>query len=124
MLDKLTSCEYTTLAVTLKVVNGGDCPFDPITLRCIVQKKPQTSFLSWKCSENIEQFVICNPIVAFNCEFGRLTNITGSCECGGSIIVSEATFLANSNSARSLICSDGVQQDEVSITPRGMGGVE
>ena len=102
------------------------CPNHPIRLRCIVNTTYSTEpspFLSWKCTNSSgDNFLICNNmnILDFYCAFGKVENIIGSCPCGGSsVIASEATFIPNSSAARTLVCSDGTQHEEVSILPRG-----
>ena len=69
-----------------------------------------------------DHFVFCIPTLDLYCEFGKVEIVTASCECGRSVIVSEATFIATSISARTLICSDGIQE-EVSIVPRGINRI-
>ena len=115
--------ELVSPVVTLSVTDGEDaCPFDPITLRCIVKKHTtqQLSFLSWRCTEDSsENFVFCNPILDFSCEFGTVSNISGFCECSNTIIVSEATFTPTSTTTRTLICGNGRQQQMIPLSTKG-----
>jgi hypothetical protein len=75
--------------------------------------------LAWKCAENSQggHAVRCANINNFDCGFGIVENVTGSCECNDALIVSEATFTAKSTDARILICSDGTQEEEISVAP-------
>ena len=60
-----------------------------------------------------------NPILDFNCEFGKVVNVTGSCECEDTVIVSEATFIPNPDSAGNLTCGNGAQDETVSLSVKG-----
>ena len=60
-----------------------------------------------------------NPILDFNCEFGKVVNVTGSCECEDTVIVSEATFIPNPDSAGNLTCGNGEQDETVSLSVKG-----
>ena len=108
------------------LVKDGEniCPFHPITLHCVVNttlSNRTTPFLSWKCAENSdENVVLCDPILSFDCGFGIVENVTGSCECNDALIVSEATFTAESTDARTLICSDGTREEKVSLIAQGI----
>ena len=78
-------------------------------------------FLSWKCAKDSgENVVFCDPILNFDCGFGTVANVTGSCECNDALIVSEATFTANSTDARTLICGDGTREEKVSLIAQGI----
>ena len=117
---------HYSIAVTVSVKHSETiCPSDPITVRCVVNttlSQQTTPFLLWKCTESSGQnVVLCEPILNFDCDFGRVENVTGSCLCDNkSLIVSEATFTATSTSARTLICSDGSTEEKVSITAKGI----
>ena len=100
------------------------CPFEPVTVQCLVKKTPDHFFLSWRCLSNhgSKNPVLCNPILAFDCEFGAVINITGACKCtDGSVIVSEATLILSSSvtSGSSLTCGNGQQQKTVSVSAKG-----
>ena len=106
------------------VVDRPICPFEPVTVRCLVKKTPNHFFLSWRCLSNhgSENLVLCNPILAFDCEFGAVVNITGACKCtDGSVIVSEATLIPKSfiTSDSSPTCGNGQQQETVSVSAKG-----
>ena len=123
--NKQTSISSICFPVSLSVKDGENiCPFHPITLRCVVNttvSQEPSPFLSWKCTAtSADNFLICSDIVAFNCAFGKVDNIIGSCDCGGSIIVSEATFTPSSTDARTIVCSDGPHEEEIPVVPRGM----
>ena len=109
--------------MNLSVIGNKDiCPSQPVTVRCIVKKlsSQQFPFLSWRCSgSNNEKLVICNPILDFNCEFGKVVNVTGSCECEDTVITSEATFIPNTDSAGNLTCGNGEQDETVSLSVKG-----
>ena len=110
--------------VTVSVVRDKPCPFEPVTVRCLVKKTPDHFFLSWRCLSNrgSENLVLCNPILAFDCEFGAVVNITGACKCtDDSVIVSEATLIPSSfiTSDSSLTCGNGQQQKTVSVSAKG-----
>ena len=109
------------------LVKDGEsvCPFHPITLRCVVNTtlSDQTvPLLAWKCAENSQggHAVRCANINNFDCDFGIVENVTGSCECNDALIVSEATFTAESTDARTLICSDGTREESVSLSAQGI----
>ena len=97
---------------------GNICPYKPVTLRCVAKKN--YDFLSWKCSgaEKAQDFINCSDIFDFSCEFGEVVNVTGSCECDNSVIVSEATFVPKSDGpdTGSLTCSNGGEEETVSVT--------
>jgi hypothetical protein len=97
--------------VTLTIVGVEDtCPYQPVTVRCIVKRSLNRglSFLSWKCSEDSsEHLVFCDPVLDFDCEFGTLYNVNGSCECDDTVIVSEVTFIAKPNAGVTLTYSNG-----------------
>ena len=108
--------------VTLSLVGKDVCPSQSVTVRCVVKRpsNQQSPFLSWRCSGSVnENLVICNPILDFNCEFGKVVNVTGSCECEDTVIVSEATFIPNTDSAGNLTCGNGVQEETVSLSVKG-----
>ena len=109
---------FISIIVTLSLVGGRDvCPSEPVTLRCVVKRpsNQQFPFLSWRCSGSVnENLVICSPILNFNCEFGKVVNVTGSCKCEDTVIVSEATFIPNPDSAGNLTCGNG-RQDSLSV---------
>ncbi|CAI8037903.1 hypothetical protein GBAR_LOCUS21171, partial [Geodia barretti] len=119
------ACNMRFSDVSLSVKDGENiCPFHPITLRCVVNttvSQEPSPFLSWKCTAaSADNFLICSDIVTFNCAFGKVDNIIGSCDCGGSIIVSEATFTPSSTDARTIICSDGAHEEEIPVVPRDL----
>ena len=96
----------------------------PVNVRCVVKRIPSSVlFLSWRCSKEKteENLVLCNPILDFSCEFGEVVNVTGSCECDNSVIVSKATFVSKSDGADtgSLTCSNGREEETVSVTANG-----
>jgi hypothetical protein len=116
---------FISFAVTLSIKDGESiCPFHPITLRCVVNttlSNRTTPFLSWKCAKDSgENVVFCGPILNFDCSFGTVANVTGSCECNDALIVSEATFTAKSTDARTLICSDGTREEKVSLIAQAL----
>ena len=112
-------------SVTLSVIGDGEiCPSMPVTVRCVVKKIPSSVFfLSWRCNKEKgeENLVLCHPILDFSCEFGEVVNVTGSCECDNSVIVSEATFVSKSDGpdTGSLTCSNGREEETVSVTANG-----
>ena len=111
-----------SILVTLSLVGKDVCPSQFVTLRCVVKRpsNQQSPFLSWRCSgSDNEKDVICNPILDFNCEFGKVVNVTGSCECEDTVIVSEATFIPNPDSAGNLTCGNGAQEETVSLSVKG-----
>ena len=66
--------------------------------------------------------VLCGPIVNFTCDYGKVFNISGECQCdGGSVIVSEAKFQADQLGPKTLFCGNGMKEDEkeISLAPRG-----
>lgn len=102
---------FFILLVSLSVIDENYCPipFEPVTVSCIVKKTLEEDpfFLSWKCNEHSStNLVLCNDIVGFTCEFGEVFNVTGTCECNNTVIVSEVTFFANPAGANTLICSN------------------
>ena len=102
------------------------CPSSPITLRCVVNttQNTRTHLLLWKCSKrSSERTVICDPIHDFDCPFGKVKSVNVSCDCED-LIVSEATFTPNSTAARTLVCGDGIQEQEVSLLPKGIQPLE
>ncbi|CAI8058311.1 hypothetical protein GBAR_LOCUS31703 [Geodia barretti] len=119
-------CDINNPSVSVSVKDSETiCPFHPITLRCVVNttlSDQTTPFLSWKCAENSQggHAVFCDTILNFDCGFGIVENVTGSCECNDALIVSEATFTAKSTDARTLICSDGTQEEKVSLIAQAL----
>ena len=110
--------------VTVSVVGDKPIgPFEPVTVQYLVKKSPDRFFLSWRCLSDCGSLnlVLCNPILAFDCEFGAVVNITGACKCtNDSVIVSEATLIPNSfiTSESSLTCGNGQQQETVSVSAK------
>ena len=112
-----------TFSVNLSVIGNKDiCPSQPVTLRCVVKRplNQQFPFLSWRCSGSVnENLVICNPILDFNCGFGKVVNVTGSCKCEDTAIVSEATFIPNPDSAGNLTCGNGALEKTIAVSLNG-----
>ena len=107
------------ILVTLSLVGKDVCPSQSVTVRCVVKKRSnkQLFILSWRCYGSVnENLVICNLILDFNCEFGKVVNVTGFCECEDTVIVSEATFIPNPDSAGNLTCGNGVQEETTSFS--------
>ena len=110
-----------SVPVTLSLVGDRDvCPSEPVTVCCVVKKSTQSSFLLWRCSgSSMEDLVICNPIFDFDCKFGKVVDVTGSCECNNTVIVSQATFIANSSNTSSLTCGTNTQQENIRVSVKG-----
>ena len=84
-------------------------------------------FLAWQCTRldgtEEERVVTCNtgPVADFNCPFGKIYDIKGSCTCNDTLITSEATFIATSEGDMLLFCSDGgADTQQVSVSVKGI----
>ena len=100
------------ILVTLSLVGKDVCPSQSVTVRCVVKKSSnkQLSFLSWRCYGSVNENL--NPILDFNCEFGKVVNVTGSCKCEDTVIVSEATYFPYPGN---LTCGNGAQEETTSF---------
>jgi hypothetical protein len=115
----ITAAEYLDANDDYNVslsLSEQNCPYKPITARCIVKKLPNNEafFLSWQCTGHDgikeERLVLCDPgrVTNFKCLFGEVYDVNG--DCNGTFITSNATFLTSVTGDLNLTCSNGVSE--------------
>jgi hypothetical protein len=117
-----------SLAVSLALNVSEICPYQPVTAHCVV-KKPLNNpnpFISWQCSGQNrveeERLVFCNTQdnLDLHCQFGTAYDVTGSCKCNDSVIMSNVTFFAPPSGDMTLNCSNGVYEKQVFVSMNGI----
>ena len=68
-----------------------------------------------------ERLVFCNTEdnLDLHCQFGTAYDVTGSCECNDSVIMSNVTFFAPPSGDMTLSCSNGVYEKQVFVSMNG-----